>query len=97
LKKKDLYIDIPKLLRRQTIDHLMLGYVLGYRNISPIKILQVRPAIKAFIEDIGCSEDEYPLDSALCNFYSLLDEYREWVEKDDIKQQRRHRNDKSSK
>jgi len=72
----------------------MLGYVLGYRNISPIRILQVKKGIQAFLEDIGCSEDEYPLESAVRTFYVLLDEYREFVEKDDIRQMRRTRNKK---
>ena len=73
-KTKELYINLPKLLNRQTVDLLMLGYVLGYRNKSPIRILQVREAIKEFIEDFEFSEDEFPLDSAVTRFYNIYND-----------------------
>lgn len=80
-KQKGLYIDLPRLLVRETIDKLMLGYVLGYRNISPIRVLQVTKGIKSFMEDMQLTEEDYPLDSAIVTFYRMLNEYNSF--KDD--------------
>jgi len=76
-KEKELYLCVPRLLRKETLDRLMLGYVLGYRNISPIRILQVRAAIKQFIDDFELTEDDFPLDSAVVRFYNLYSDLNE--------------------
>lgn len=70
-KDKGLYLNLPKLLTRQTVDIGMLFYVIGYRHKSPLKLLQVHDGIKDFMEDMQFSEDEFPLDSAITRFYSL--------------------------
>ena len=70
-KEKEIYLCLPKLLRRETLDRLMLGYVLGYRHVSAIPILQVRAGIQKFIEDMDLTEDDFPLDSAVVRFYNL--------------------------
>lgn len=77
-KDKGLYVDIPKLLKRQTIDVLMLGYVLGYRHSSIFKVLQVKKGIEAFMIDTGLGEDDYPLDSAIVTFYRMFKEYNKF-------------------
>ena len=92
--------SLPKLLTRETMDRLMLGYVLGFRHISPLKVLQVKAAIEEFKNDLGLSEDEFPLQSAIVRFYSLYDDFKafpdwaggkKWSDLQKIK-----RNDKSN-
>lgn len=70
------------------MDHLLLGYVLGYRHISPLSVLQIRAAVEKFIEDFEISEDDYPFDSMLRNFYKIYDDLTEF------EKQRVDRNDK---
>ena len=77
-KERGLYLNMPRLLTRQTMDHLLLGYVIGYRHISPVSVLQVRAAVEKFIEDFELSEDDYPYDSMLSSFYRLYDDLSEY-------------------
>lgn len=74
-KKKGIYVDLPKLLYRDTIDKLLLGYVLGFRNRNVLQVLEVREACKQFMEDFNLGEDDYPLDTAISTFYRLFKEY----------------------
>lgn len=76
-KTKGLYINLPRLLIRDTIDKCLLGYVMGYRNHNVLKVLEVRAACVQFMEDFGLSEDDYPLDTAVSTFYKLFKEYQE--------------------
>ena len=52
-RTKGLYADLPKLLRRQAVDLIMLGYVMGYRHVSPIPVLQIKKGLEHFMEDMG--------------------------------------------
>lgn len=88
-KQKGLYIDLPKLLIRETIDKLMLGYVLGYRHISPIRVLQVKKGIEMFMEDMKLSEEDYPLDSAIVTFYRMLSEYNTFQNESNTQRRKR--------
>ena len=67
------------------MDHLLLGYVIGYRHISPLGVLQIRAAIHQFAQDFDLSEDDYPLDSALSRFYTLYDDLAEYDKADKIR------------
>lgn len=82
-KERGLYLNLPRLLTRQTMDHILLGYVIGFRHISPLLILQVRAAVEKFIEDFQISEDDYPLDSMLRNFYKIYDDLSEYQKLND--------------
>lgn len=75
---KGLYADLPKLLRRQAVDLIMLGYVMGYRHVSPIPVLQIKKGLEHFMEDMGLSEDDYPLESAMVTYYRMLKEYNKF-------------------
>jgi hypothetical protein len=77
-KDKGLYVHLPRLLKRQAVDLLMLGYVMGYRHVSPIPVLQIRKGIQKFMEDMGLGEDDYPLDSAIVTYYRMLGEYNKF-------------------
>jgi hypothetical protein len=74
-REKGLYVHLPRLLKRQAVDLMMLGYVMGYRHTSPIPVLQIKRGIEKFKEDMGFSEDDYPLQSAIVTYYRMLDEY----------------------
>ena len=74
-KEKGMYVNLPRLLRRQTVDILMLGYVIGYSKNAPIPILQIRKGIVKFMEEMSLSEDEYPIESAVVTYYRMLREY----------------------
>ncbi len=81
-KVKELYVNLPKLLRCETFDLLMLGYVLGYRHISPYKVLQVKAAIEKFIEDFELTEQDFPLDSAIVRFYNKYNDLSDFPDKE---------------
>ena len=74
-REKGLYVHLPRLLKRQAVDLMMLGYVMGYRHTSPIPVLQIKRGIEKFKEDMGFSEDDYPLQSAIVTYDRMLDEY----------------------
>ena len=97
-KIKEVYVNLPKLLRCEAFDHIMLGYVLGYRHISPLKVLQVKKAIEEFIMDFELSEDDFPLDSAIVRFYNKYNDLSDFPTKE-IGQKwiKYQRNDKGSK
>lgn len=75
---KGLYVHLPKLLQRQAVDLLMLGFVMGYRHKSPIPVLQIKAGIEKFMADMGLSEDDYPFETARVTFYRMLGEYYEF-------------------
>jgi hypothetical protein len=78
-KIKGLYVNLPRLLMADTVDKLMLGYVIGFRvHSKPFPVMQVRRAIEQFMIDFGLSEDDYPLESAQVTFYRLLKQYRKF-------------------
>jgi len=77
-KDKGLYVHLPRLLKRQAIDLIMLGYVMGWRHVSPIPVLQIRKGIEHFMEDMGLGEDDYPLESAVTTYYRMLGEYNKF-------------------
>jgi hypothetical protein len=76
-KTKGIYVDLPKLLYRDTIDKILLGYVLGFRNRNVLKILEVREACKDFMADLNLTEEDYSLDTAVNCFYRMFNEYKQ--------------------
>lgn len=91
-KRKGLYVNlnIPKLLQKQTIDSWMFAYVIGYRHVSPIPILQVKAGIEHFMEDFGLEEDDFPLDSAIVAFFRMMKEAKELPELKNITKSQRN-------
>ena len=81
-KEKGLYVHLPRLLKRQAVDLIMLGYVMGYRHVSAIPVLQIKKGIEEFKKDMNFSEEDYPLQSALVTYYRMLDEYNKMKEYD---------------
>jgi len=78
-KQKGLYVSLPKLLTRQAVDILMLGYVMGYSDSAPIPILQIRKGVEKFMQRMDLQEDDYPLDSAIVTYYRMLGEYNNFA------------------
>jgi hypothetical protein len=78
-KTKGLYVSLPKLLTRQAVDILMLGYVMGYSDSAPIPILQIRKGVEKFMQRMDLQEDDYPLDSAIVTYYRMLGEYNNFA------------------
>ena len=78
-KVKGLYVSLPKLLTRQAVDIMMLGYVMGYSDSCTIPILQIKKGIEKFMKKMDLSEDDYPLDSAIVTYYRMIGEYNNFV------------------
>jgi hypothetical protein len=74
-RTKGLYTDLPKLLQRQTVDTLMLGYVIGWSKRSTFPVLQIKNGVESFMREMNITEDEYPLESAIVTYYRMLKEY----------------------
>ena len=74
-RTKGLYTDLPKLLQRQTVDTLMLGYVIGWSKRSTFPVLQIKNGVESFMKEMNITEDEYPLESAIVTYYRMLREY----------------------
>jgi hypothetical protein len=87
-KDKGMYVNLPKLLKRQAIDLIMLGYVMGYRHVSSIPVLQIRKGIQLFMSDMNLSEDDYPLESAVVTYYRMLKEYNKFNFNDNSNKER---------
>ena len=75
-KKKKLYVDVPKLLLYETIDHLLFAYIMGVQEIAPTASLQ--KSVELFMERFNLNEDNYPLDQAKQTWYRMLESYREF-------------------
>ena len=72
-KEKPIVIDTPKLLKRNILDALMFGYVIGTRVMPSITI---KRAIEMFMDDFSLGEDDYPLTSAYTVFYQMFNEFK---------------------
>ena len=77
-KPKRFYVNLPKLLTQDTIDKILLGYVLGFRYRNVLKVLEIREACRQFLEDMNLTEEDYPLDVCEQTFYRLFHKYQEF-------------------
>lgn len=73
-KKKKLYVDMPKLLLYEAVDHCLFSYVLGMQRAMPS--VGIAKAVELFIEEFGLDEDTYPLEHAKITWYRMVEDYR---------------------
>jgi hypothetical protein len=77
-KKKGIYANLPKLIYRDSIDKILFGYVMGFRNRNELQILEIKAACEQFLEDMEISECEYSLENAMQTFYRMHLTYSEF-------------------
>lgn len=77
-KEKPFYVNTPRLLRRRSLDMLMFGYVVAYRYSNALCVFTVKSAIEKFKDDFNLSEDDYPVNVGVTQFYKLFNEYKEY-------------------
>lgn len=70
-KRKRIYDGLPKILYRDTIDKMLFGYVLGFRNRNSLQVLEIREGCAQFLKDMELSEDDYSLENAMQTFYRM--------------------------
>lgn len=78
-KKKKLYVNMPKLIQYEAIDHMMFGYVLGMQKALPATF--IRKSIELFLSDFDLTDDQYDLDHAQKTFSRMSHSYREFIQK----------------
>ena len=74
-KQRSLFVDIPKLYRRQAIDLIMYGYVHGLKKAMPS--LSMDECIELFKEENGIGEDDLALGTAVSTIKRMRLEYME--------------------
>ncbi len=72
-KEKRIFFDVPKMYKRQCLDHLMFGYVHGIRRGLPS--VSIVDAIEMFKEDNSLTEEDYPMESAYKTYDRMRKEY----------------------
>ena len=75
-KKKKLYVDLPKLLLYEAVDHCLFSYVLGMQRAIPT--VSLAKALDMFLEEFNLSEDEYPLEHAKITWYRMMEDYKDF-------------------
>jgi len=73
-KEKQYYIDLPKMLKADSLDKLMFAYILGMQRALPGQSLT--RCMDMFMEDFLLHEDNYPKDHGLQAYYRMLKFYR---------------------
>lgn len=68
-----LKVNLPKFLRRQSIDIALFAYVSGIKDIRPE--FNNRAAIELFIKKFNINEDDYNQESAESRFYCMQKEF----------------------
>lgn len=74
-KKKKYYVNLPKLLIHEPLDLIMFGYQLGAKDALPSA--EIRKIGEMFMDTFNITEDEYPLEGALQNYYRMFKKYVE--------------------
>jgi hypothetical protein len=72
-KEKMIFFNVPKMYKRQCLDHIMYGYINGIRKAMPS--LTIQESISMFLEDNDLSEDDLPLLTAVQTYYRMREEY----------------------
>lgn len=72
---KNEYINIPKLYKRQSLDLLMFGFVMGMQTALPS--LSLRDCIVMFKKCHNLSEDDLPYSGARVSYYRMLKEFKD--------------------
>jgi hypothetical protein len=74
-KEKNVIEAVNSLYKIQALDMAMFGYVLGMRTSLPS--VSIDRCIISFMQEFNLSEDDYPKDSANCQFYRFYEMMRE--------------------
>jgi len=72
-KVKPIEKKIPALFRRNSLDHMMFGFVHGVRNVLPST--SIKEAVSLFMSTQDLTEDDYPLTSAMTIFNRMNKEF----------------------
>jgi hypothetical protein len=76
-KEKPFENKIQAFYKKNAIDLVMFGYVLGMRRGLPA--VNINKSIELFLDEFGLSEDDYPLRSAIVTYERILKDY--WTSK----------------
>jgi len=74
-KKKKFYVNLPRLLIHESLDLIFFGYLMGTKDILPS--VEIRRMAEMFMDTFNLSEDDYPLDYAMTNYYRMFKKYVE--------------------
>ena len=72
-KKKKYYVNLPQLLIHEPLDLMLFGYLMGAKDALPSA--EIRRIGEMFMETFNLSEDDYPLDGAMQNYYRMFKKY----------------------
>ena len=75
-KKKQFFINLPKLVLFDTLDNNMFGYIMGMKKAMPS--LTLKRCMEMFMDDYNLSEDNYPLEQGLQTWYRMFNAYKEF-------------------
>jgi hypothetical protein len=67
--KKNVFVDVPSLYKKQALDLIMYGYVHGIQTAMPS--VSVREAIKIFAEKNDLDEAGFSWESAQTAFFRM--------------------------
>lgn len=67
--KKNVFVDVPSLYKKQALDLIMYGYVHGIQTAMPS--VSVREAVKIFIENNDFNDDDFSWESAQTAFFRM--------------------------
>lgn len=71
--KKNVFIDVPSLYRKQALDLIMYGYVHGIQKAMPS--VSVKDAIMIFADSNNLDEDDFSWESAQTAFYRMRTDF----------------------
>jgi hypothetical protein len=75
-KPKRIDLDLKKIFRHQKLDDFMFNYVIGIKRGLPAITLE--QAINEFMNHYGLQEEEYPLQTSIQTYYTMLKQYYEY-------------------
>lgn len=75
-KKKKYYVNLPKLLLYEALDHLMFSYIMGMQRGMPTAT--IKRCMELFMYDYNLHEDNYPMDHAFSTWYRMHKSYVEF-------------------
>ena len=74
-KKKRYYVDMPKMILFEMIDHHMFAFIMATKNALPS--VTFKRAMEIFMETYNLHEDIYPMEQAYQTYYRMFEAYRE--------------------
>ena len=71
--KKNVFIDVPSLYRKQALDLIMYGFVHGIQTAMPS--VSVKEAIMIFADKNNLDEDDFSWESEQTAFYRMRPDF----------------------